>query len=600
MKKRRINFDLIVMYLCLCIAGLYILAQLGYAFDVSTYNSESGLNLISVFNLFENNLTKPELIKENLLGLKIETYTFKLVMIGFMAMILWALYWCTTRKKYRKGEEHGSARWATPKEAKQLADKKDPYNNIILTNDVHISLNTRQTRKNLNVLVIGGSGSGKTRFYVKPNIMQMNTSYVITDPKGELLRSTGKMLEKNGYAVKVFNLINMKNSFNYNPFAYLQDANGKYNDANVIKLINVLMKNTKKDGQTGGDQFWEDSTEALLLALSFYVVHEGKKNEQNFATVMELLQLAEVKEDEEDYKSPLDFIFEDLEAQDRHHPAVRYYNIFKKAAGKTAKSILISTGVRLKAFLNDDVINLTHKDTINIPEIGEKKTALFVVIPDNDDTFNFLVAMLYSQIFDVLYNMADFKYDGRLPIHVRFLLDEFANIGAIPSFDKLIATMRSREISVNTIIQNLAQLKTLYKDSWESIVGNCDSLLFLGGKEPTTLKLISETMGKETIDTLNINKNKGYRNSSTSKNEGILGRELMTPDEIGAMPDSDCILLIRGLPPFYSKKYIIEKHKNYKFLEDCNKANAYDIKDIITEIMPKMDLVPDYIGYEDI
>lgn len=599
MKNRRIDPGLIAIYICLGIAGLYLVAQLGYAYDLS-FTGDTPPDLISVFNLFESNLTKPGLIKENLLGLRTETYTFKFVMIGFFVGILWVLYWLTTRKKYRKGEEHGSARWATKKEAAKLADKKDASNNIILTNDVQMSLNTRQTRKNLNVLIIGGSGAGKTRFYVKPNIMQMNTSYIVTDPKGELLRSTGKMLENNGYTVKVFNLINMKNSFNYNPFAYLQDANGKYNDANVIKLINVLMKNTKKEGQSSGDQFWDDSTEALLLALAFFIVYEGNENEKNFATVMELLQLAEVKEEEEDYKSPLDFIFEDLEAQDKYHPAVKYYKIFKKAAGKTAKSILISAGVRLKAFLNDDVINLTHKDTINITEIGEKKTALFVVIPDSDDTFNFLVAMLYTQIFDVLYGLADFKYGGRLPVHVRFMLDEFANIGTIPRFDKLIATMRSREISVNTIIQNMAQLKTLYKDSWESIVGNCDSLLFLGGKEQTSLEYISKALGKETIDTLNRNRSKSYRNSSTTQNEGILGRELMTADEVGAMPDSDCILLVRGLRPFYSKKFVIEKHKNYCFIEDSNKSNAYDINSLVTEIMPRNETDTDITGYENV
>ena len=584
MKTKRFDVVMLLIIFCFGLGAIYLLAQLGHAFDTALASHDQP-DIIEIINSFESNLSKPHLIKDNLLSLNKDTYSFKFTFLGIFACLLWILYTVTTRKKYRKGREYGSARWGTAKEALKLADKNNKNNNIILTNDVQMSLNTYQTQKNLNVLVIGSSGSGKTRFYVKPNLMQMNTSYIITDPKGELLRSCGKMLEKNGYNVRVFNLINMKHSCNYNPFAYLQDAEGKYSDSNVIKLINVLMKNTKKEGQANGDQFWEDSAEALLLALSFYIVYEGKRNEKNFAAVMDLLQLAMVREDDEDYKSPLDIMFEELEARDKNHPAVGYYKIFKKAAGKTAKSILISTAVRLKAFLNKDIINLTGKDTVNIPEIGEKKTALFVVIPDSDDTFNFLVAMLYTQIFDVLYGLADFKYGGRLPVHVRFLLDEFANIGTIPRFDKLIATVRSREISVDIILQNMAQLKTIYKDSWESIVGNCDSLLFLGGKEQTTLEYISKALGKETIDTISRNRSKSSRNNSTSHNEGILGRELMTPDEIAAMPDSDCILLVRGLHPFYSKKYVLEKHKNYGLLEDNVINNAYDFSHLRSETM---------------
>lgn len=614
MKKKKTDPILIFIYACMVVAGLYAVAQFGYALDITTeaakvkaaaeqqqkqdngvspgvvVESQAPLDIMGLMSTFQNNLTKTELIepiKDKFMDKK--TYTFKVTMLGIVAGLLWLAYRFSNKKKYRKGEEHGSARWATPQEAKKLFDKKNPNNNIILNNDVQMSLNTRVTRKNLNILGIGGSGAGKTRFFVKPNIMQMNTSYVITDPKGELLRSTGKMLEDNGYVVKVFNLINMRNSFNYNPFAYLQDANGNYNDANVMKLINTLMKNTKAEGQSGGEQFWEDATKALLLAIVYFLVYEGNEDEKNFATVMEMLKLAEVKEDEEDYKSPFDFIFEDLEKQDKHHMAVKYYKDYKKAAGKTAKSILISCSVRLSAFNIEDVINLTYKDSINIPEIGEKKTALFVVIPDSDDTFNFLVAMLYTQIFDVLYGLADFKHKGRLPIHVRFMLDEFANIGTIPRFDKLIATMRSREISVNVIIQNMAQLKTMYKDSWESIVGNCDSLLFLGGKEQTSLDYISKALGKETIDTLNRNVSKSHRSNSTSLNEGIVGRDLMTPNEVGEMPDSDCILLIRGLHPFYSPKFKIEKHKNYQLLEDSNPKNSYEISHIKTAVMPRAD-----------
>lgn len=571
------------------IGGLYLLAHLGHAIDTTPRMATGSVDLKAVISAFNGNIEKPFLFYKSLLHSS--SYTFKFVALGLMAGVMWLLLRLTTRKKFRKGEEHGSARWATEREGKRLIDKRAPDQSIILTDDVMLGLNTRQSRKNLNVLVIGGSGSGKTRFYVKPNLMQMNTSYIVTDPKGELLRSTGKMLEKNGYVVKVFNLINMRNSLNYNPFAYLTDTNGNYSDANVIKLINVLMKNTKKEGQGSGDQFWEDSTEALLLALAFYLVYEGNENEKNFATMMDLVQLAEAKEDEEDFKSPLDIMFEDLEAEDKLHPAVKYYKIFKKAAGKTAKSILISTAVRLKAFNNQDVMNLTFKDTINIAEIGEQKTALFVVIPDSDDTFNFLVAMLYTQIFDVLYGLADFKHRGRLPVHVRFLLDEFANIGQIPRFDKLIATMRSREISVNPILQNLAQLKTMYKDSWETIVGNCDSRLFLGGSEQSTLEYISKAVGKETIDTVNRNVSRSSRSNSSSLNEGKVGRELMTPNEVGEMPDSDCVLLVRGLHPFYSKKFRLERHKNYKELDDFDSNNGYDISNLKTEVMPKSGLL---------
>lgn len=580
MKNKKLDPFSIVIYLLFGVGILYLLAQLGYAFD-SIYIPGKQIDILRISQEFQNNLSNFLLIDKNIFNKG--TYTFKFVVFGMMGCLLWVLHNSINAKKYRKGEEHGSARWSTKREGNVLRDKINPQNNIILTNDVQMSLDTRKTRKNLNVLIIGGSGAGKTRFYVKPNIMQMNTNYVITDPKGEILRSTGKMLEENGYDVKVFNLIDMKSSFNYNPFAYLTDANGKYNDTNVIKLINVLMKNTKKEKQSGGDQFWEDSTEALLLALSFFVVYEGIEEEKNFATVMELIQLAEVKEEQEEFKSPLDVIFEDLEEENKDHPAVKYYKIYKKAAGKTAKSILISTGVRLKAFNDKDVINLTNKDTIAISEMANKKTALFVVIPDADDTFNFLVAMLYTQIFDVLYRLADFKYGGRLPIHVRFLLDEFANIGTIPQFEKLIATMRSREISVDTILQNIAQLKTMYKDSWESIVGNCDSFLFLGGIEHGSLEYISKALGKATIDTMNRNVTKGNKNGSSTQNEGILGRELMTPDEIGTMPDRDCILFVRGLRPFYSRKFIIERHVNYKLLGDSSVENIYDISSLKTE-----------------
>ena len=482
-------------------------------------------------------------------------------------------------------------------------------NNIILTNDVKMSLNTRQTRKNLNVMVIGGSGSGKSRFFVKPNLMQANTSYICTDPKGELLRSTGKMLEKYGYKIKVFNLIDMAHSNNYNPFNYIYDVDGNYSATAVIKMVNVLMKNTQKENGGGGDQFWDDSTKALLAALCFYLVECEDKSKQNFSEVMKLLKKAEVKEGSDDFQSDLDLIFDALENPGKYkedkvgdneqakalnlidlakaakpasqYMCLKYYKDFKKAAGDTAKSILISTAVRLQAFNIPEVMDLTCCDNIHLEMIGDEPTVMYIIIPSSDDTFNFLAAMMYTQTFDVLYDRANFKHGGRLPCHVRCLLDEFANIGNIPRFEELLATMRSMEISANVIIQNLSQLKKMYKDSWENVLGNCDSLLFLGGQEPTTLEHVSKMLGKETIDTRSRNRTRG-RQGSTSENDGILGRELMTVDELKVMKDNECILFVRGLYPFYCEKYKIEEHPNYVLLEDSNKENAYLLKDIQT------------------
>ncbi len=490
--------------------------------------------------------------------------------------------------------------------------KQKPFvkdNNIILTNDVRMSLNTRQTRKNLNVMVIGGSGSGKSRFYVKPNLMQANTSYVCTDPKGELLRSTGKMLEHYGYKIKVFNLIDMLHSNNYNPFNYIYDTEGNYSTTAVIKMVNVLMKNTQKEGGGGGDQFWDDSTKALLAALCFYLVECENKEKQNFSEVMKLLKKAEVKEGSDDFQSDLDLIFDALENPDKYksdeagkneqfkslnlidlakaakpaskYMCLKYYKDFKKAAGDTAKSILISTAVRLQAFNIPEVMDLTCCDNIHLEMIGDEPTAMFIIIPSSDDTFNFLAAMMYTQLFDVLYDRANFKHGGRLPFHVRCLLDEFANLGQIPRFEELLATMRSMEISANVIIQNLSQLKKMYKDSWENVLGNCDSLLFLGGQEPTTLEHVSKMLGKETIDTRSRNRTKG-RQGSTSENDGILGRELMTVDELKVMKDNECILFVRGIYPFFCDKFKIEKHPNYVLLEDSAKENAYLLSDIHT------------------
>lgn len=636
------DFITISIYAVLAVFVIYFSAALGACFDLAL--DENGkADFDKLGNSLESTLMDTDLVFEKIGegGKAMQFPIFTAFGIG-----LYALMKVTGKKKFhRKGEEHGSARWANKKEINSLLDKppkqkrkladlfkclfkrkikpkteppKSPKpkkgefiedRNIILTNDVKMSLNTRQTRKNLNVMVIGGSGSGKSRFYVKPNLMQANTSYVCTDPKGELLRSTGKMLESYGYKIKVFNLIDMAHSHNYNPFNYIYDVDGNYSTTAVIKMVNVLMKNTQKEGSGGGDQFWDDSTKALLAALCFYLVECESKEMQNFSEVMKLLKKAEVKEGKDEFQSDLDLIFDALEHPEKYrtdeaekneqikslnlidlaksakapgqYMCLKYYKDFKKAAGDTAKSILISTAVRLQAFNIPEVMDLTCCDNIHLEMIGDEKTVMYIIIPSSDDTFNFLAAMMYTQLFDVLYDRANFEHGGRLPIHVRCLLDEFANVGTIPRFEELLATMRSMEISANVIIQNLSQLKKMYKDSWENVLGNCDSLLFLGGQEPTTLEHISKTLGKETIDTRSRNRTRG-RQGSTSENDGILGRELMTVDELKIMKDNECILFVRGIYPFFCDKFVIEKHPNYKRLEDFDSQNAYLIKDIET------------------
>ena len=621
----------ISIYAVLAAFGIYFAAALGARFDLSL--DENGkADFDKLANSLEATLMDTDIVFEQL---KKGEKALQFPIFAAFGIGLYALMKVTNKKKFhRKGEEHGSARWANQKEIKFLLDKppndkkakikmsdipklraakkEHEYiidNNIVLTNDVKMSLNTRQTRKNLNVMVIGGSGSGKSRFYVKPNLMQANTSYVCTDPKGELLRSTGKMLKHYGYKIKVFNLIDMAHSNNYNPFQYIYDVDGNYSATAVIKMVNVLMKNTQKEGGGGSDQFWDDSTKALLAALCFYLVECENREMQNFSEVMKLLKKAEVKEGEDNFQSDLDLIFDALEFPEKYtkseaenneqfkslnlidlakkakpasqYMCLKYYKDFKKAAGDTAKSILISTAVRLQAFNIPEVMDLTCCDNLHLEELGDEKQALYIIIPSSDDTFNFWAAMMYTQMFDVLYDRANFKYGGRLPVHVRCLLDEFSNIGQIPRFEELLATMRSMEISANVIIQNLSQLKKMYKDSWENVLGNCDSLLFLGGQEPTTLEHISKTLGKETIDTRSNNRTRG-RNGSTSENDGILGRELMTVDELKIMKDNECILFVRGLYHFFCDKFVIEKHPNYKLLEDFDSQNAYLIKDIET------------------
>ena len=545
MKKKKPDMLTILLYAIIVFAVLYVSAGLGAAMDLSV-DDEGVLDFNVLMTQFETVLTSTDTVGAHFTDFS--GYSAKITLIVAFALGIYALMKYTSRKRlHRKGVEHGSARWANEKEEKFLEDKpekkkgemppakpKSPFetdNNIILTQEVRMSLNTRQHRENLNVLVIGGSGSGKSRFYVKPNIMQLNTSYVVTDPKGELLRSCGRLLQKAGYEIRVFNLIDMAHSNNYNPFNYVYDKNGEMNKTYVMKMVNCLMKNTQQEGAGGGDQFWTDSTKALTLAIAFYLLEKedakdlnGNSLDRNFSTVMKMMRLAEISEQDENHRSPLDEMMDELRGENPQSMAVSYYADFKKAPAETAKSILISAAVRFAAFNLPEVADLTHTDNIHLDTLGDKKTALFVIIPSSDATFNFLAAMMYTQLFDTLYDTANFKYGGRLPVHVRCLLDEFANIGTIPDFDKLLATMRSMEISANIIIQNLAQLKKMYDKSWEIVTGNCDSLLFLGGQEASTLEAISKSLGKETIDVVSQNRTRSHKSPSTSENNSIMGR----------------------------------------------------------------------------
>ena len=427
---------------------------------------------------------------------------------------------------------------------------------------------------NLNMMILGGSGTGKSRFFVKPNLMQCNTSYVVTDPSGELLQSCGKMLERMGYKIKVFNINDMKHSSNYNPFHYLKGYDGKINNNNIIKMINVFMMNTKGEGQSA-DPFWDDATRLLLSAVCFLLVETASEEEQNFATVLDLIHKAKVIDGQEDKKSELDYIFDKHKEESPKSLSCQYYAEFKQAAGKTMQSILISTTTKLQHFKLEDMRNLTFTDNIHLETLGDEKTALFIIIPSSDTTFNFLAAMMYTQLFDTLYDRAINYYHGRLPVHVRFILDEFANVGKIPEFEKILATCRKFEISAQVILQNLSQLKRLYEKSWEELPGNCDTVIYLGGKDQSTNEYISKELGKETIDTLSINKTKS-KQGSTSYNDGILGRELATIDELGVMDNNNCIVMIRGLHPFYTEKFDIADHPRYAMLDECDREhNTY-------------------------
>ena len=498
-------------------------------------------------------------------------------------------------KKYRRGVEYGSARWGRPEDIAPYIDPVPDWN-IPLTRTESLTMTSRPKQpkyaRNKNILVIGGSGSGKTRFFVKPSIMQMHSSYVITDPKGQLLTETGKMLlhgapklDENGkpvrdgrgkviyepYRIKVLNTINFSKSMKYNPLAYVRS------EKDILKLVNVIIANTKGDGEKSSEDFWVKAERLLYCALIGYIWYEAEPEERNFITLLDLLNACEAREDDETYKSPVDILFDDLAKKQPEHFAVKQYVKFKMAAGKTLKSILVSCGARLAPFDIKELRDIMTEDELELDTMGDRKTALFLIMSDTDTTFNFVIAMLQSQLFNLLCDKADDFYNGRLPVHVRCLLDEFANIGQIPNFDKLIATIRSREISASIILQSQSQLKTIYKDAADTIVGNCDSTLFLGGKEKGTLKEISELLGKETIDSLSQSENRGAQTSHGLSYQK-LGKELMTQDEIAVMDGGKCILQLRGVRPFFSDKYDLTKHPRYKYLSDADKKNVFDVE----------------------
>ena len=477
-------------------------------------------------------------------------------------------------KKYRKGIEYGSARWGTAEDIKPYIDPVFE-NNIPLTQTERLTMNSRPKQpkyaRNKNILVIGGSGSGKTRFFVKPSLMQMHSSYVVTDPKGTVLIECGKLLQRGGYRIKVLNTINFKKSMRYNPFAYIRS------EKDILKLVNTIIANTKGDGEKSGEDFWVKSERLFYCALIGYIHYEAPEEEKNFTTLLEMINASEAREDDPEFQSPVDQMFERLEEKDPEHFAVRQYRKFLLSAGKTRSSILISCGARLAPFDIREVRELMEDDELELDTIGDEKTALFLIMSDTDTTFNFILAMVQSQLINLLCDRADDKYGGRLPVHVRMILDEFANIGQIPNFDKLIATIRSREISASIILQSQSQLKTIYKDAADTIVGNCDSTLFLGGKEKSTLKEISELLGKETIDSFNQSENRGSQVSHGLTYQK-LGKELMTQDELAVMDGGKCIFMLRGVRPFLSDKYDLTKHPNYKYTADADKKYLFDME----------------------
>ena len=492
------------------------------------------------------------------------------------AVILRLAVWIKGKnaKKYRHGMEYGSARWGTPADIAPYMDK-DFFNNIPMTQTERITMASRPKQpkyaRNKNILVVGGSGSGKTRFFCKPSLLQAHSSYVCTDPKGTLLPEIGSFLERKKYRIKCLNLINFKKSMRYNPLAYIRS------EKDILKLVNALIMNTKGEGEKSSEDFWVKAERLYYSALIGYIWYEAPEEERNFITLLDLINASEAREDDEEYQSPVDILFQQLEEKEPDHFAVKQYRKFKMAAGKTLKSILISCGARLAPFDIKELRDLMETDELELDTLGDSKTALFVIISDTDSTFNFVAALMYSQLFNLLCDKADDFYGGRLPVHVRLILDEFANIGQIPNFDKLIATIRSREISASIILQSQSQLKTIYKDAADTIVGNCDSTLFLGGKEKSTLKEISELLGKETIDLYNQSENRGSQVSHGLSYQK-LGKELMTQDELAVMDGGKCIFMLRGVRPFLSEKYDLTKHPNYKYTADVDPKNVFDME----------------------
>lgn len=521
-----------------------------------------GVRLTEFLSLFSERLQHP-------FQLSLNGYTVRCV---FVALCMYALavgYYYTSKGNKRTGEEYGSAKWG---DVAALNRKyRDKTNNIILSQHISMGLDGKKHKRNLNVIVVGGSGAGKTRGYVLPNIMECNCSYIIVDPKGEILRKTGGLLEKEGYEICVLNLVELEKSDCYNPIAYLRS------DHDALKLVTNLIKNTNEKGQKSSDPFWDKSEAAILQAFILYLLHEAPASEQNFSTVMYMIENAAASEEDESYKSPVDLLFDDLERKNPEHIALKMYKVFKQAAGKTAKSILVSTAVRLAAFNLPEIARVTEKDEMFLNTIGNRKKAVFAVISDNDTSLNFIVSMLYSQAFQELYHEAD-RNGGRLPVHVRVMMDEFANVALPENFEKVLATCRGREISVNIIIQNMAQIKAMFRDSWENLTGNCDTYIYLGGNESTSHEYISKSLGKETVDVKTRGVTHG-RNGSSSNNFQSVGRELLTPDEVRMIDNNYEVVIIRGERAVLDKKFVLQKHKNIKFTEDGG-AEPYEKREV--------------------
>ncbi len=576
----------------------YLLPNLPYLFFVYLFDKLcQAVRLAPGLNASEKLLRIAQGFAEAFASLWLSLHPLDLLLgVAGAALVRLAVYLkAKNAKKYRRGVEYGSARWGRPEDITPYIDPVPDWN-IPLTRTESLTMTSRpkdpKTARNKNILVIGGSGSGKTRFFVKPSLLQMHSSYVVTDPKGQLLRETGKLLahggpkrDENGtpvrdkhgkvvyepYRIKVLNTINFSKSMKYNPLAYVRS------EKDILKLVNVIIANTKGDGEKSSEDFWIKAERLLYCALIGYIWYEAEPEEKNFITLLELINACEAREDDETYKSPVDILFDELAQAQPEHFAVKQYVKFKMAAGKTLKSILVSCGARLSPFDIKELRDIMTEDELELDTMGDRKTALFLIMSDTDTTFNFVIAMLQSQLFNLLCDKADDFYNGRLPVHVRCLLDEFANIGQIPNFDKLIATIRSREISASIILQSQSQLKTIYKDAADTIVGNCDSTLFLGGKEKSTLKEISELLGKETIDSLSQSENRGAQTSHGLSYQK-LGKELMTQDELAVMDGGKCIFMLRGVRPFFSDKYDLTKHPRYKYLSDADKKNVFDVE----------------------